>query len=442
MSMDLEANLRLGFSAGDAAAGYPSASDQVIDVAQKIGIEHRGSRCSTASERGHSEGALKSRTAASGARHGSKRTSASKASSKSNLGVERQVLDGGIQVSSRKALPPTPRTMLKDREIYEEVSSIVEELELVRERALAKGTHAPRAVEAALSALEPLLRLRDVTSGAFVCDLSLMPWLPDLLSVFRTVLRSAAGGSSSRPRTKSNADSGAGGDISAAVTPRGSLGGADNDDAAATAAAAAAAAAAALSALSSGGSTGCGASNFGGYSSTAGLEAALRQQKHREELLLRELEETRRSRDRLQERVNQLESKIDGGEWCSERDRVETRISDLVDLARDALEDNSHLVRDAVEDNHSHVQDTSDDQSNVEPQEFDLPAPLESRMMHECREVRETYEVRESREVPLRDTPKAPPTRGSRRASSLAKWTRSERIRIANRISGPFRDSE
>jgi len=81
----------------------------------------------------------------------------------------------------------------QDSEIYQDVSSLVDELEAARARALASGSHLPRAVEAAATALEPLLRLRDVT-GAFQCDLSLMPWLPQLLAVFRNVLRTAVDG--------------------------------------------------------------------------------------------------------------------------------------------------------------------------------------------------------------------------------------------------------
>ena len=78
-------------------------------------------------------------------------------------------------------------------DIYDQVSSLlVEELEAARARAMAAGGQLPRAVEAAASALEPLLRLRDVTGAA--CDLTAMPWLPQLLSVFRNVLRTAVGG--------------------------------------------------------------------------------------------------------------------------------------------------------------------------------------------------------------------------------------------------------
>lgn len=87
---------------------------------------------------------------------------------------------------------PSPR----DSEIYDQVSSLVEELEAARARALAAGGSLPRAVEAAGSALEPLLRLRDVTGAS--CDLTLMPWLPQLLTVFRHVLRTAVGGAGSR----------------------------------------------------------------------------------------------------------------------------------------------------------------------------------------------------------------------------------------------------
>jgi len=106
------------------------------------------------------------------------------------------------------------------KDLYEQVSNLVEELKAARARAVAAGGQPPRAVEAAASALEPLLRLRDVT-GAFTCDLTLMPWLPQLLAVFRNVLHTAVEGPSNcrtpsatpRQRTEpvlSSADIGAG----------------------------------------------------------------------------------------------------------------------------------------------------------------------------------------------------------------------------------------
>lgn len=77
-------------------------------------------------------------------------------------------------------------------DLHGEVSSLVDELEAARARAVTDGGRPPRAVEAAAAALEPLLRLREV--GA-TCDLSAMPWLPQLLDVFRSVLHSALDGS-------------------------------------------------------------------------------------------------------------------------------------------------------------------------------------------------------------------------------------------------------
>lgn len=103
---------------------------------------------------------------------------------------------GSASEAGFAAFEPSARTNMQPgqtTEIYQEVSSLVEELEAARACALAAGGRLPRAVEAAASALEPLLRLRDV-AGAVACDLSLMPWLPQLLAVFRNVLRTAVDG--------------------------------------------------------------------------------------------------------------------------------------------------------------------------------------------------------------------------------------------------------
>lgn len=118
--------------------------------------------------------------------------------------------------SAFSSSPTSPSKVVDGRDLYQQVSSLVEELENARSRALASGGRPPRAVEAAASALEPLLRLRDVT-GAFTCDLTAMPWLPQLLAVFRNVLHTAVDGPGAPPRTPraydvhlTSADSGAG----------------------------------------------------------------------------------------------------------------------------------------------------------------------------------------------------------------------------------------
>lgn len=245
-------------------------------------------------------------------------------------------------------------TTKQEREIYEEVSSLVEELEAAYAKAEATGTRLPRAVEAAAAALEPLLRLRDVT-GAFSCDLTLMPWLPELLTVFRNVLHTAVDGISGPPRSLTqtpNADSGAGG-----------------TDARGAAATAAAAAAAALSALGSGRS--------GGPAPSLELET-LRQQvrqqdqaliaaQDRESRLLREIEDLKRERAELWTRVKDLDGSSplrrdqdgpDGGKgggtwlarrladleresaaWRSERQSAEDRISQLVGMVSAAVDE-------------------------------------------------------------------------------------------------------
>lgn len=170
----------------------------------------------------------------------------------------------------------------QEREIYEEVSSLVEELEAARARALATGGHLPRAVEAAATALEPLLRLRDVT-GAFQCDLSLMPWLPQLLAVFRNVLRTAVDGVGVSPLRPGGgmptmcADSGAGSGTHGA-------------------AAAAAAAAAAMAAL---GTAGCTTLQGNSY-----VEEELRERARKQDLAL---EESRMRELRLRQELQDLQ---------------------------------------------------------------------------------------------------------------------------------------
>lgn len=109
----------------------------------------------------------------------------------------------------------SPSKAVDGPDLYQQVSSLVEELEAARAQANASGGPPPKALEAAASALEPLLRLRDVT-GAFSCDLTLMPWLPQLLAVFRNVLHSAVEGPGAPPRSSppcqlASADLGAGG---------------------------------------------------------------------------------------------------------------------------------------------------------------------------------------------------------------------------------------
>ena len=71
---------------------------------------------------------------------------------------ERRHRKGATELQSKKSQP--------SEDIYDQVSSLVEELKSARARALAAGGQLPRAVEAAASALEPLLRLRDVTGGS------------------------------------------------------------------------------------------------------------------------------------------------------------------------------------------------------------------------------------------------------------------------------------
>lgn len=244
----------------------------------------------------------------------------------------------------------------QEREIYEEVSSLVEELEAARARALATGGHLPRAVEAAATALEPLLRLRDVT-GAFQCDLSLMPWLPQLLAVFRNVLHTAVDGVGVSPMHRGSmptmcADSGAGSGTHGA-------------------AAAAAAAAAAMAAL---GTAGC-TSLHGSSHVEEELRARVRQQdqaleeaRMRELRLRQELQDMQRDHQALltrvvdlerrrphthhdeakslvdikeaswlSRRVNELERENDS--WREERRTTEEQIGELVKTVAAAVED-------------------------------------------------------------------------------------------------------
>lgn len=212
-------------------------------------------------------------------------------------------------------------------DIYDQVSSLVEELEAARARAMAAGGQLPRAVEAAASALEPLLRLRDVTGGA--CDLTAMPWLSQLLSVFRNVLRTAVGGVAA--------------DASASDSAQG----------VAAAAQAAAAAAAAISAL--------GAGPQGSRMESEVLRDQLKKQesqlkiaKQREIELQQKLDEVQKERDRL------LNKESDGGnwfakrvvdlereasEWNAEKQSVDARISQLMDIVSAALEDKPRRER-------------------------------------------------------------------------------------------------
>ena len=217
-------------------------------------------------------------------------------------------------------------------DIYDQVSSLVEELEAARARAMAAGGQLPRAVEAAASALEPLLRLRDVTGAA--CDLTAMPWLPQLLSVFRNVLRTAVGGVGATRSDTSGVDSAQG---------------------VAAAAQAAAAAAAAISAL------GAGPQGLSRMESDI-LRDQLKKQdsqlkiaKQREIELQQKLEEVQKDRDKLlkkesdsgnwfAKRVVDLER--EASEWNAERQSVDVRISQLVDIVSAALEDKPKRERD------------------------------------------------------------------------------------------------
>ena len=177
---------------------------------------------------------------------------------------------------------------------------LVEELKSARARALAAGGQLPRAVEAAASALEPLLRLRDVTGAA--CDLTAMPWLPQLLTVFRNVLRTAVDGVGSSRATGGNA-----GEDTARMAQ------------------AAAAAAAAISAL--------GADPQLSRMECDLLRDQIKKQdselkiaKQRERELQRQLEQVQQQRDQL------LNKESDGGNWFARR---------VVDLEREQSEWNT-----------------------------------------------------------------------------------------------------
>jgi hypothetical protein len=254
-----------------------------------------------------------------------------------------------------------------EKEIFDEVSSLVEELQAVRNSTLAAGGKPSRAVEAAASALEPLLKLRNVTGAAAAGDLRQLPWLPQLLSIFRNVLHTAAdsgsGGhwsSAPTPRNQNSLptspDHGAGGIATPRCTtprkPKNAYG--DN-----AAAAMAAAAAAALGALSD--------ANVGRKDSSPQRQQHQQhqQQRQREKDLIRELRETRRERDELADRVAQLEamistdfngdaavqyltrrvSELERGEssWRQERRSAEDLVENLLDMAGDALEDKSNF---------------------------------------------------------------------------------------------------
>jgi len=223
----------------------------------------------------------------------------------------------------------------QDTEIHQEVSSIVEELEAARRAAFKAGEELPKPVEVAASALEPLLRLRDVT-GAFDCDLTAMPWLPQLLKVFRNVLRTAVDGVGCQSDEHfTSADSGAGG---ASGNAQGAAA------AAAQAAAAAAAAMAALGPISQ-------QMHPHGASECQKLreqlrrqEAELKQAKQREAQLQKDLQELRKERENLTkggrdvlvQRVSDLEQ--ENKAWNSEWQSVEARVSGLVSMVESALQ--------------------------------------------------------------------------------------------------------
>jgi len=222
----------------------------------------------------------------------------------------------------------------QDHEIHQEVSSLVEELEAARLVALKAGKELPKPIEVAASALEPLLRLRDVT-GAFACDLTAMPWLPQLLTVFRNVLRTAVDAGHQSEELLTNADSGAGG-------ASGNARGAAAAQAAAQAAAAAAAAMAALGSqqMQPHGTAECQKLR----EQLRHQDAELKQYKQREAQLQKDLEELRRERDRLAKeggkdalarRVADLEHENEA--WNSEWNSVEARVNGLVGMVGSAL---------------------------------------------------------------------------------------------------------
>eukprot|EP00930_Biecheleria_cincta_P059386 TRINITY_DN45124_c0_g1_i1.p1 TRINITY_DN45124_c0_g1~~TRINITY_DN45124_c0_g1_i1.p1 ORF type:complete len:417 (-),score=88.49 TRINITY_DN45124_c0_g1_i1:91-1293(-) len=89
-----------------------------------------------------------------------------------------------------------------DQNLHTDISSLVEELfalivdsksNSAGASAASQGSKLPRPLEAAAAALEPLLLLRDAT-GSLEWNLELMPWLPQLLTVFRNVMRTSVHG--------------------------------------------------------------------------------------------------------------------------------------------------------------------------------------------------------------------------------------------------------
>jgi len=217
----------------------------------------------------------------------------------------------GVEVEAKVGSERRPSDVGKrSTAIFAEVSSLVDELEAARGRALASGGKLPRAVEAAASALEPLLRLRDVTGGGFAFDVAQMPWLPQLLSVFRTVLHTAVIGVGAKARA------GTGEDESApnADVPGGM------DGAAATAAAAAAA----MVAL--GGSSGGTESTIDTVTGPVVSELALEC-----EMLRARVRQQDEELDRAQEMAQRLQRKVD--ELQCERDELLRSVKHLEQMA-------------------------------------------------------------------------------------------------------------
>lgn len=232
-------------------------------------------------------------------------------------------------VSHRPAASPQPEQAtfppFQSGAIGEQVTRLVEELEGARAKAETFGGRASRAVEAAALALEPLLRLRDVTGG-FPSDMAQMPWLPQLLMVFQNILRCAVSGDHLvRPPScvASAADSGAG---------VGSSGGASSP---------------------SSSDTLC---NF-----IRQQEILLSEARQKERAWAQEMVDLRRERDALQQRLAEaqrsaarsqsqqgdtkwlaqrvLELEREKSEWTLERKAAEEQVHDLVGLVRTAIEE-------------------------------------------------------------------------------------------------------
>lgn len=249
------------------------------------------------------------------------------------------------------------------RELYQQVSTLVEELEAARSRAVASGSRPPRAIEAASSALEPLLRLRDAT-GSFSCDLTLMPWLPQLLAVFRNVLHTAVDGPGAPPRTPPACDTNL-------TSPDSGAGCTSNPFAAAVAAAS----------MMSGDCTPRGAARHAALAGLAGLtgvsdtieleelrkrsqqqDKALHDYQLREKKMQEEMKELKRERAEMMQQARFAEAKAasleaqlkeTGGnssarrrtwaggniDWQTEKISVEERLLQLVDLVSAAVEE-------------------------------------------------------------------------------------------------------